>query len=76
MQKRTFDILRKKILHAMKEGQKTVNQISTESGINWKTVDRHIVHLIGKGFVSIVFESRYVKIYELSEKGSEEAKKK
>lgn len=73
--KRTFDILRKKMLRALK-GQKTVNQLASDTGINWKTVDRHLVYLIGKGFVIIIFESPYVKIYELSEKGKEEAKKK
>lgn len=74
--KRTFDVLRKRILKTMGNSQKTVNQISTESSINWKTVDNHIIHLIGKGYVKVVFESKYVKIYEISDKGKEVLKRK
>ena len=47
------------------------NQISKETSINWKTVDNHLVHLIGKGLVKEVFSSQYVKIVELSDKGKE-----
>lgn len=72
--KRTFNEIRKKILKDLKKGQKTVNQISSETGINWKTVDNHITYLIGKGFAEVVFESRYVRIYQISDKGKEVVK--
>ena len=72
--KRTFTEIRKKILKALKEEQKTVNQLSKETKINWKTVDNHITYILGKGFAEIVFESKYVKIYQISEKGKEEIK--
>jgi predicted transcriptional regulator len=52
-------------------GRKTVNQIATDSGINWRTVDNHIVYLIGKGLVRTVFSSPYVKIFEITEEGME-----
>ncbi len=69
--KRTFDVLRDRILKSFKSKAKTVNQLAKDSGINWKTVDNHLIFLVGKGMVSIVFESPYVKIYELSDRGKE-----
>ncbi len=70
MTKRTFGVLREKILQSLDQ-QKTVNQLAIDAGINWKTVDNHITHLIGKGLVKPVFVSRYVKIYELTETGKQ-----
>lgn len=69
--KRKFSDIRQLILENLKTGQKTVNQISSESDINWKTVDNHLVYLVGRGMVDIVFSSPYVKIFELSEQGRE-----
>jgi len=73
--KRTFSDLRRLILEELMQGKKTVNQLSTKSGINWKTVDNHLIWLTGKGFVQIVFSSPYVKIFEITEKGKEELAK-
>ena len=73
--KRTFSDLRKIILESLIHGKKTVNQISSDSGINWKTVDNHLIWLTGKGYVQIVFSSPYVKIFEITEKGKEELQK-
>ena len=75
--KRRFHQLRDLILKNLKPGKKTLNQLASDSGINWKTVERHIIFLIGKGMVHEVFSSPYVKIVELSDKGKEylEAKK-
>ena len=67
--KRRFGELRDIILKGLKKGRKTVNQISQETGINWKTVDNHLIFLVGKGMVSVVYSSPYVKIFELSEEG-------
>lgn len=67
--RRTFSDLRGRILKCLAKGQKTVNKISSETGINWRTVDNHLVYLIGKGLAKEVFTSPYVKIFEISEKG-------
>jgi DNA-binding transcriptional ArsR family regulator len=67
--KRRFTDLRDMILRTLSTGKKTVNQISSDSGINWRTVDNHLIYLIGKGLVRTVFSSPYVKIFELSEDG-------
>ncbi|MBI4449057.1 ArsR family transcriptional regulator [Candidatus Woesearchaeota archaeon] len=64
--KRTFADLRKSILECLRDGRKTVNDISTKTGINWKTVDNHLIYLCGKGLVHKVFDSPYVKIFELA----------
>ncbi|MEM4247287.1 MAG: ArsR family transcriptional regulator, partial [Candidatus Woesearchaeota archaeon] len=64
-----FRELRQKILAVLLKGRKTVNQLAKDTGINWKTVDNHLIWLKGRGFVREVFASSYVKIYELSEEG-------
>lgn len=69
--KRKFDQIRDLILSKIGSDKKTINQIAADSKINWKTVDRHIIYLIGKGMVKEVFSSPYVKIVELTEKGKE-----
>ncbi len=69
--KKKFAEIRKLILDNLKSGQKTVNKISSETRINWKTVDNHIIYLIGRGYVKEVFVSPYVKIFELAERGKE-----
>lgn len=75
MTKRTFDVIRKKLVLGLVNGQLTVNNLSKKAGVNWKTVDNHIIHLIGKGYVKEVFSSPYVRIIELTEKGKEHAAK-
>ncbi len=72
--KRIFSDLRKIILEGLVHNKKTVNQLSKDTGINWKTVDNHLIWLTGKGHVQIVFSSPYVKIFEITEKGKEELK--
>ena len=67
--KRTFKELRQHILSVLLKGRKTVNQLSKDTGINWKTVDNHLIWLKGRGFVREVFSSSYVKIFEISEAG-------
>ena len=72
--KRRFDELRDLLLKTFGNDKKTVNQLASESGINWRTVDNHLIHLVGKGLVKTVFSSPYVKIYELTEDGQEYVK--
>ncbi|MEK6822746.1 MAG: ArsR family transcriptional regulator [Nanoarchaeota archaeon] len=67
--KRRFSTLRLLILKGLKTGQKTVNQLAGDVGINWRTVDNHIVHLVGRGLVAPVFVSPYVKIYQITDAG-------
>ncbi len=68
-QKRTFVVLRNLILLTVGESKKTINQIANDSGINWKTVEKHLTHLIGKKLVQEVFSSEYVRIFELTSQG-------
>lgn len=69
--KRTFSELREIILLSLSKGQKTINQISSETGINWRTVENHLVHLVGKGLAREVVSSQYVRIFELSAFGKD-----
>lgn len=69
--KRTFEAIRKAILLCLSSGQHTINQISFKTRINWKTVELHLIYLIGRGLVNNIFSSQYVKIFELSEAGKE-----
>ncbi|HSU72410.1 MAG TPA: hypothetical protein VLJ21_01000, partial [Candidatus Binatia bacterium] len=57
--KRKYAELRQLILTNLSAGQKTVNQVATETGINWRTVDNHLVYLTGRGFLREVFNSPY-----------------
>lgn len=69
MEKRTFIEIRKQLLNSLRPGQQTINQLAGNAGVNWKTTQRHLIVLIGKGLVREVFSSPHVKIYELTEKG-------
>lgn len=67
--KRKYGPLRRLVLDSLAGGQKTVNQVSKETGINWRTVDNHIIYLTGRGYLKEVFVSSYVKIYAITERG-------
>lgn len=69
--KRTFSDIRDLILVSLYDGKKTVNYLSAETNINWKTVDNHLIYLVGKGMAQVVFSSPYVKIFELTETGKD-----
>ena len=69
LQKRTFSYLRHLILLNLNTGPQSINQISINSGINWKTVENHLIHLIGKELVKISLRTTFLKIYELTDKG-------
>ena len=75
-QKRTFIDIRNSILTSLASGQKTINQISNETQINWKTVERHLVYLIGKGWAREAFSSAYVRIFELTAFGKDYVRKR
>ncbi len=69
--KRTFSEIRNIILASLANGQKTINQISSDTEINWKTVENHLVHLAGKLLVKEVIRSSYVRVYELTAFGKD-----
>ena len=69
--KRGYSELRYLILNSLKNGEKSLNELSRISGINWKTCDNHLIWLIGMEWVEEVFSSRYVRIFKISEKGKE-----
>lgn len=69
--RRTFEELRLAILQCLAKQQMTINQLATYAGINWKTVENHLTHLLGKGFVREVFKSNYVRIFETTPLGKE-----
>jgi len=67
--KRTFSYLRHLILISMVKGPQSINQVSNVSGINWRTVENHMVHLMGKGLIKIAYNTPYIRIYDLTEDG-------
>ena len=73
--KRRFIEIRNSILLSLATGQKTINQISSETNINWRTVERHLTYLMGKRWVREAFSSAYVRIFELTAFGSDYLRK-
>jgi len=69
--KRTFEHIRLCIIFALFSKEKTINTISTDTGINWKTVESHLIYLLGSKFVEEVYISEYARIFKLSDKGKE-----
>jgi predicted transcriptional regulator len=70
--RRTFSTLRSTIMLALSKGTKTINQISTETGINWRTVELHLTYLVGKGLAKEIFNSTYVRIFTLTDEGKKD----
>ena len=73
--KRTFIEIRDLIFLTLKSDKKTINQIASESGINWRTVEKHLTYLIGKKYASEIFSSEYVRIFELTNQGTDYVEK-
>ena len=69
--KRTFEHIRLCIIFSLYSKEKPINTISTETGINWKTVESHLVYLLGRKYVEEVLTSEYARIFRLSDKGRE-----
>ncbi len=67
--KRTFLLLRYIILKSLSSGVKTINWIAKETGINWRTVELHLTYLVGKGYAREIFNSQYVRLFEMTEQG-------
>lgn len=75
MKRRLFEQIRVLILLALSNGQSTINKISNDTGINWKTVQNHLTFLLGKSYVKEIFSSQYVRIFEITPHGRDYAKK-
>ncbi|MBU0461319.1 MAG: hypothetical protein KJ574_01900 [Nanoarchaeota archaeon] len=73
--KRSFEVIRQAMLLELVKGQKTINDLAKCSGVNWKTTQNHLVYLVGMGYAHEVFNSPYVRIFEITEKGKDVAKK-
>lgn len=73
--KKTFIEIRNAILLHLARKKMAINQISLETGINWKTVEKHLTFLLGKKMVNEVFSTEYLRIFEISENGNEELKR-
>lgn len=71
MPKRKFDELRNLLLLQLSKGKSTINNLSSISGVNWKTTENHLTYLIGKGLAREVFSSPYARIFEITDKGKE-----
>ncbi len=69
--KRTFDEIRVSILGCLLRGQQSTNQVANCAGINWKTVEKHLVYLLGRGMVKEVYKSEYVRIFDITVDGKE-----
>jgi len=69
VKKKTFKRIREIILKDFNRGERTVNQIAESTKLTWRTVDNHLIYLIGTGKIEPVFVSKYVKIFKLREVG-------
>ncbi len=72
--KRTFYELRQLILRELSTGQRTINRLSKNTGINWRTASEHLEFLEKNGDVAEVVSSEYVRIFRLTEQGEKNAK--
>lgn len=68
--KRTFSEIRKDILNSLESNcEMSINSISRDTDVNWRTVEKHLVYLVGRGYAKEVFTSAYVRIISLTDKG-------
>jgi predicted transcriptional regulator len=73
--KRTFKEIRLLMLKELAKEQKTISDLAKTAGVNWKTTQKHLVYFVGMGFAKEVFNSPYVRIFEITEKGEDHLKK-
>jgi predicted transcriptional regulator len=73
--KRTFSILREKILLTLAEEKRTINDISKTAQIGWRTVESHLNYLSGRKLVNEAYSSEYVRIFEITPWGEEYVRK-
>jgi len=71
-QKRTFKEIRRILLRKLATGPKNINQLSDVAGVNWKTVDNHLIYFIGRGWAKEVYSSPKLRVYDITENGIHE----
>ena len=64
-------MLRKLILAELSNGNRTINQISVNTGINWRTVEAHLEFLAAQGDAAELLNSEYVRIFAITRQGAE-----
>lgn len=72
--KRTFSILREKILLSLAEEKRTINDISKTAQMSWRTAESHLNYLSGRRLVNEAYSSEYVRIFEITPQGEEYVK--
>ena len=72
--RRTHAELRHHILKSLQDSKKSIHEISTDSGINWKTVELHLTFLKGKEYVAEVFRHHQLRIFEITKLGFNDLK--
>jgi len=73
-EKRTYPEIRIKLLKTLSKGQQSLNELSKNSGINWRTCNNHLTFLMGSELAEEIFSSKYVRIFKITEKGINELK--
>lgn len=73
--RRSFADIRFDLLQAISTGRTTVNDLSKRTEINWKTVDNHLIYLCGRGWAEKVYDSPNIKIFDITQEGSEHLEK-
>lgn len=73
--RRSFADIRFDLLQAISTSRSTVNDLSKRTDINWKTVDNHLIYLCGRGWAEKVYDSPNIKIFDITQEGSENLEK-
>ena len=70
MVKRTFGEIRRELIVALSSNSEcSINFLSRNCDINWRTVEKHLVYLVGRGYAEEIFSSEYVRILKATERG-------
>ncbi len=67
--KRTFKEIRKDILINLGSEVCSINYISKNINVNWRTVEKHLVYLVGRGYVEKIYSCEYVRLLKRTESG-------
>lgn len=69
--RKTYLIIRLFILQSLLQKEKSVNNIAYDTGINWRTADKHLDYLLEQGFVSKFYFAEQLKIYAITDLGKQ-----
>ncbi len=67
--KRTFFDIRRLILLCLADRPKTINLLAKETGINWRTVNNHLIYLLGISYVKEIISTPYARIFSVTNSG-------